>query len=106
MTDFGRTDDPHRAIGSNVLAAECVEHIPAANSALPDVRIPIVVCSENVVSLNNNNYVSHNDVAKLIVDPMFAARSTPANANTFKTRQRVKATKKLEQLESIGPELN
>ena len=65
MTDLGRTDDPHRAIRSNVLAAECVEHIPAVNSALPDVAIPMVVFSEDVVSRRSSGSVSHNVVADL-----------------------------------------
>ncbi len=51
MMNSERPDDPHRAIGSEVVAAECVEHIPAADSAVPDAAVPIVVCSENVVCL-------------------------------------------------------
>ena len=68
MTDLERTDDPHRAIGSDVLAAACVEHIPAANSALPDAAIPIVVWSEDVVFRENCASVSHNVVAGLSID--------------------------------------
>ena len=41
MINSERPNDPHRAIGSDVLAAECVEHIPAANSVLPDAAIPM-----------------------------------------------------------------
>ena len=57
-----RPNDLHRAIGSDVLAAECVEHIPAADSALPDAAIPIVVCSENIVFRENDTSGSHNVV--------------------------------------------
>ena len=46
MTNLERPNDPHRAIGSDVLAAECVERIPAADPALPNAAIPTVVCSE------------------------------------------------------------
>ena len=49
------------------MAAECVEHIPAANSALPDAAIPIVVCSENVVVRGNGASVSHDVVADLLI---------------------------------------
>ena len=63
MTNLERPNDPHRVIGSEVLAAECVEHIPAANSALPDAAIPSVVCSENVVVREHVISESHNVVA-------------------------------------------
>jgi len=50
MMNFGPADDPHRAIGSDTLAAKCVEHISVADSALPDAAISTVASSENVVS--------------------------------------------------------
>jgi len=64
-------DDPHCAIGSEVLAAECVEHIPAADSALPDAAILIVVCSEHVVVVENGASVPHNVVASLSIENEF-----------------------------------
>ena len=54
MMNLGPADDPHRAIGSDVLAAKCVEHISVADSALPNATIPIVASSENVVFLSND----------------------------------------------------
>ena len=60
MTNLERLDDPHRAVGSEVLAAECVEQIPAADSALPNAAIPIVVCSEQLVFRENGSSGSHN----------------------------------------------
>ena len=42
MTDLERKNDPHCAIGGEVLAQECVEHIFAAEPALSAAAIPIV----------------------------------------------------------------
>ena len=41
-----------------------------------------------------------------MIDFVYAARTPPANTNNFKKRQGAKAIKKLEQLESVGHELN
>ena len=41
-----------------------------------------------------------------MIDFVNAARTPPANTNKFKKRQGAEATKKLEQLESVGHELN
>ena len=67
MMNSGLADDPHRAIGSDVLAAKCVEHIPAADSALPHAAIPTVVCSENVVVRGNNTPGAHNVVGGVLI---------------------------------------
>ena len=45
-------------------------------------------------------------VATDLVDVVLAVCTPPANANKFKQRQGAKATKKLEQLGSVGHELN
>ena len=83
MTDL-RTNDPHRAIGSDVLAAECVEHIPATNSALPDAAIPIVVCSENVVFREHGASVSHNVVVVFsIKGECFTNNNSPSGSAMF-----------------------
>ena len=62
MMNPGLADDPHRAIGSDVLAAKCVEHISAADSAFPHAAIPIVESSENVVVRRNDTSGAHNVV--------------------------------------------
>ena len=62
MTNLERPNDVHRAIGSEVLATECVEHILAADPVLPDVATPTVVCLEHVVFRENDTSESHNVV--------------------------------------------
>ena len=62
--------------------------------------------TDDYLSAYNSDDCGYNDVAKTIVDSVFAARTPPANANTSKKRQEGKAAKKLEQLESVGHELN
>ena len=49
MTDLERKNDRHCAIGGEVLAKECVEHIFAAESTLPDVAIPTLCCQKTLL---------------------------------------------------------
>ena len=61
--------------------------------------------------INTRSYLTaygddYSDAAIKMIDSVYAARTPPASANKFKKRQGAKATKKLEQLESVGHELN
>ena len=61
--------------------------------------------------INTRSYLTaygddYSDAATKMIDSVYAARTPPASANKFKKRQGAKATKKLEQLESVGHELN
>ena len=62
----------------------------------------------------DNSYLGNSDFTQYrysksatdMVDSMLAVQTSPASADKFKNQQGAKATKKLEQLESIGHELN
>ena len=62
--------------------------------------------TDDYLYVYDNNSCDYNDATHEIVDTVFATRTPPANTNEFKKRQGAKATKKLEQLESVGHEFN
>ena len=62
--------------------------------------------TNDYLSVYDHNTCDYNDAAHEIVDSVFATRTPPASNNKCKKRQGAKATKKLEQLESVGHELN
>ena len=54
----------------------------------------------------DTNSSEYNDAAYELIDTLFATRTPPASTNNCQKRKGAKATKKLEQLETIGHELN
>ena len=66
----------------------------------------MVVDTRSYLSVYNFDDGAYDDAAAKIIDLVYVARTPPVGTNKFKKRQGAKATKKLEQLESVGHELN
>ena len=62
--------------------------------------------TDDYLSFYDTNSCEYNDAAHEIIDTLFATRTPPVSSNKFKKRQNAKATQELEQLESVGHELN
>ena len=59
-----------------------------------------------LTSVYGSDDCDYNDAAQYIVGSVFATKTPPAKTNNIKMRQGAKATQKLEQLESVGHELD
>ena len=87
-------------------SVDCLGSVYHSYDSIRYFRSNYLTHTDDYLSAYNHDDSGYNDVAEHIVDFVFAALTPPANANKFKKRQGAKASKTLDQLESVGHELN
>ena len=87
-------------------SVQCLGSVYHSCDPIRDFRSNSLTHTDDYLSVYDHNSCDYNDAAHGIISTVFAARKPPASNNKFKKRQGAKATKKLEQLESVCHEIN
>ena len=87
-------------------SSQCLGSVYHSCDSIRYFRSNSLTHTDDYLSVYDHNSCDYNDAAHGTINTVFATRTPPASNNKFKKRQGAKATKKLEQLESVGHELN
>ena len=87
-------------------SVQCLGSVYHSSDSVCYFRRDTSTHSDDYLSVYDTNSCEYNDAAHVIIDTLFATRTPPASTNICLKRKGAKATKNLEQLESVGHALN